>query len=111
MRHFAELTRGGQVRRIKQLAETALAAYELDHVGAFMAKLQLHAEHFIAPAGFLRNRWDYEGLSGKALGTDLEQSWTHLSREGRHILNAVGERVRSTMDLLGQEQAVFGLIH
>jgi Ser/Thr protein kinase RdoA (MazF antagonist) len=59
----------------------------------------------------LRNRWDYEGLSGKALGTDLEQSWAHLSREGRHILNAVGERIRSTMDGLGQERTVFGLIH
>jgi Ser/Thr protein kinase RdoA (MazF antagonist) len=88
-----------------------LGVKELERVGAFMAKLHLHAEHFIAPADFLRNRWDYEGLSGKALGTDLEQSWAHLSHEGRNILNAVGERVRSTMDRLGQERAVFGLIH
>jgi Ser/Thr protein kinase RdoA (MazF antagonist) len=88
-----------------------LGVKELEHVGAFMAKLHLHAEHFIAPAGFLRNRWDYEGLSGEALGTDLEQSWAHLSREGRHILDAVGERVRSTMDRLGNDREVFGLIH
>src|SRR5579884_4139845 len=32
MRPFAELTRGGQVRRLKQLAETALAAYDLGNV-------------------------------------------------------------------------------
>lgn len=88
-----------------------LGVKELERVGAFMAKLHLHAEHFIAPTGFLRNRWDYEGLSGEALGTDVEQSWAHLSSEGRNILDAVGERVRSTMDRLGQGQAVFGLIH
>src|SRR5436305_10436151 len=32
MRSFAELTCGGQVRRMKQLAETALTAYDLGDV-------------------------------------------------------------------------------
>jgi Ser/Thr protein kinase RdoA (MazF antagonist) len=88
-----------------------LGVKELERVGTFMAKLHQHAEQFIAPTGFQRHRWDYEGLTGKALGTDLEQSWAHLSQEDRHLLHKVGDIVRRTMDNLGQERAVFGLIH
>ena len=88
-----------------------LGAKELERVGAFLAQLHQHAEHFVIPAGFSRRRWDYEGLRSGALGTDLEQSWSHLSREERVILDAVGEKVQQTMHMLGEGREVFGLIH
>lgn len=88
-----------------------LGPKEMMRVGMFMAKLHRHAEHFIVPEGFFRPRWDYDGLRSGALGTDLEQSWRHLSREDRNVLDAVGERVRDTMRALGEERDVFGLIH
>jgi Ser/Thr protein kinase RdoA (MazF antagonist) len=88
-----------------------LGAKELERVGAFLAKLHQHAEHFVAPPGFSRRRWDYKGLRREALGTDLEQSWAHLSREDAALLDAVGERVQQTMQTLGEDRKVFGLIH
>lgn len=84
---------------------------ELEQVGVFMAKLHLHAERFSVPEGFVRPRWDYEGVRNKALGTDLEQSRAHLSQEEWAILKAVGKRVQHTMDVLGEGRDVFGLIH
>ena len=88
-----------------------LTVNELEHVGSFMAKLHRHAEHFVVPAGFFRKRWDYEGLRSEALGTNIEQSWAHLSPEDRTLLDAVGERVQQAMKGLGEGQEVFGLIH
>jgi Ser/Thr protein kinase RdoA (MazF antagonist) len=88
-----------------------LGTEELERVGAFMAKLHRHAEGFVAPPGFFRKRWDYEGLRSAVLGTDLEQSWAHLSREDRALLDAVGERVQQAMHVLGEGREVFGLIH
>ena len=76
-----------------------------------MAQLHQHAERFVVPAGFTRSRWDYEGLRSKTLGTDLEQSWAHLSREDRVLLDAIGEKVQRTMQALGEGREVFGLIH
>ncbi|MDQ6660891.1 MAG: phosphotransferase [Chloroflexota bacterium] len=88
-----------------------LGVKELERVGAFMAKLHCHAEHFIVPEGFFRKQWDYEGLRSGVLGTDLEQSWAHLSQGDRAILDAVGERVQHAMQTLGEGSEVFGLIH
>jgi Ser/Thr protein kinase RdoA (MazF antagonist) len=76
-----------------------------------MAKLHQYAQHFVVPEGFFRKRWDYEGIRSEVLGTDLEQSWAHLSDENRAILDAVGERVQQTMQSLGEGREVFGLIH
>ncbi len=91
--------------------DARLRGRQMERVGAFMAKLHRHAEQFVPPAGFFRKRWDYEGLRHEVLGTDLAQSWVHLSPEGRHIIEAVGERVQRTMQALGEGPDVFGLIH
>ncbi len=90
---------------------TRLAVNELERVGAFLAKLHLHAERFVVPAGFFRKRWDFEGLRSGVLGTDLEQSWAHLSREDRTVLDATAEKVQQAMQALGEGREVFGLIH
>src|SRR5439155_15470233 len=71
-----------------------------DCVGAFMVRLHNQAENYVVPAGFFRKSWDYEGLRSGVLGTDLEQSWAHLSPEEHQILDEVGERVQHTMHSL-----------
>ena len=88
-----------------------LGVQELARVGRFMAYLHRHAEQFYVPDGFIRPTWSYEGIHHAALGTDLEQSWAHLSSEDRTTLEAVGEQVQCTMQSLGQTREVFGLIH
>ncbi len=88
-----------------------LGGKELERVGAFLAQLHRHAEHFVVPEGFSRPRWDYEGLRSEALGTDLEKSWAHLSREARTVLDTVGEKIQHTMHTLREGRDVFGLIH
>jgi Ser/Thr protein kinase RdoA (MazF antagonist) len=88
-----------------------ISVKELERVGAFMAKLHHQAENFVVPKGFFRKSWDYEGLRSGVLGTDLEQSWAHLSLEDRQILDEVGEHVQHTMHSLGEGREVFGLIH
>jgi len=88
-----------------------LSVKALERVGAFMAKLHRQAENFVVSEGFFRKSWDYEGLCSGVLGTDLEQSWAHLSPEDRQILDEVGERVQRTMHSLGEGREVFGLIH
>lgn len=91
--------------------KSSLGVKELERVGVLMAKLHRCAQCFVVPKDFFRKRWDYEGLRSGALGTDLEQSWAHLSREERAILDAVAERVQQTMQTLGEGPEVFGLIH
>ena len=43
-----------------------LRPVDLVQVGRFMAQLHLHVQHFTVPEGFVRKRWDIEGLQGKA---------------------------------------------
>jgi Ser/Thr protein kinase RdoA (MazF antagonist) len=88
-----------------------LAPKEMERVGAFMARLHLHAKQFVVPEGFFRKRWDYEGIRSVMLGTDLERSWAYLSRDDRMILDAVSEKVQQAMNVLGEGREVFGLIH
>lgn len=83
----------------------------LSRVGAFMATLHNHAETFVPPAGFERPRWDYEGLRYQALGTNLEQSWAYLSPADRAVLEVTAKRVQQTMEALGEQRSIFGLIH
>jgi Ser/Thr protein kinase RdoA (MazF antagonist) len=90
---------------------TQLGPKELERVGVFLAKLHQQAEHYVVPEGFYRKRWDYEGLRSGVLGTDLEQSWAHLSAEDRVLLDTVGEQVQQTLRALGERREVFGLIH
>ncbi len=90
---------------------SSLSSIELERVGKFMAKLHLYVEHFAVPGGFIRKRWDLEGLRGAVLGIDPEKGRKHFSLEERKVLDATAERVQETMQALGEGPEVFGLIH
>ena len=88
-----------------------LRPVDLVQVGQFMAQLHLQVQRFTLPEGFVRKRWDIEGLRGKALGIDPEKGRRHLSPEQRRVLDAVADRVEQAMRALGEDREVFGLIH
>ncbi len=88
-----------------------LSATALERVGAFMARLHLHAVSFTPPAGFVRQRWDHAGLLGEALGVDPQKSRAALTERQRQIIDATAGRVREAMETLGEGPEVFGLIH
>lgn len=90
---------------------TRLSATALEQVGAFMARLHLHAESFKPPAGFVRQRWDLAGLLGEALGVDPHKSRAALTERQRQIIDDTAGRVRQVMQTLGEGPDVFGLIH
>lgn len=90
---------------------TQLGVRKMELVGAFMAKMHVYAEQFIAPPGFIRKCWDCQGIRSGVLGTDLAQSWVHLSAEQRTLLDAVERKVQWTMEALGEGRDVFGMIH
>jgi Ser/Thr protein kinase RdoA (MazF antagonist) len=90
---------------------TRLSATALEQVGAFMARLHLHAESFKPPAGFVRQRWDLAGLMGEALGVNPQKSRAALTSRQRQIIDDTAGRVRQAMGTLGEGPEVFGLIH
>ncbi len=90
---------------------TRLSATALERVGAFMARLHLHAASFKPPAGFVRLRWDHAGLMGEALGVDPQKSRAALTEHQRQTIDDTAGRVREAMDALGEGPEVFGLIH
>ncbi len=90
---------------------TQLGAREMERVGAFMARMHVYAERFVAPPDFFRKRWDCQGIRSEVLGTDVAQSWLHLSESQRTLLTATEQKVQRTMQTLGEGRAVFGMIH
>jgi Ser/Thr protein kinase RdoA (MazF antagonist) len=98
---------------------TRLGATALEQVGTFMARLHRHAvrpgsrhaEGFVPPDGFVRQRWDHAGILGRALGVDAQKSRAALAPHARRVLDATAERVREAMETLGEGPGVFGLIH
>jgi len=88
-----------------------LCPADLERVGMLMAQLHLHVQHFTLPPGFIRKRWDLEGLQGRALGIEPGRIRRHLSPQECRVLDTVAERVGQTMRTLGEGPEVFGLIH
>ena len=90
---------------------TQLGVREIERVGAFMAQMHVYAERFVVPPDFFRKRWDCQGIRSEVLGTDIAQSWAHLSAEQRSLLDAAEHKVQHTMQALGEGRDVFGMIH
>jgi Ser/Thr protein kinase RdoA (MazF antagonist) len=86
-----------------------VSAAAFGRVGAFMARLHLHAERFGSPAGFVRGRLDEGGLA--ELRAQFAAPGLSLSRDDRALIHDVLALIAAAMQALGAGQAVFGLIH
>lgn len=98
---------GRFVHHIQQLSLDMIA-----HVGAFMARLHQHAAHWTPPEDFVRGRVDLETLRDPAFGAiGLATGAPLLTKDDDAIITTTIERVAATLQVLGEESAVFGLIH
>lgn len=89
----------------------------LRRVGAFMAHLHRHAEGFVPPPGFVRDRQNTARLLGQWLTAPEERNRTWdgsrgpLSQEDEAVLDAAVATLRSAAEALRPQPGTFGLIH
>jgi Ser/Thr protein kinase RdoA (MazF antagonist) len=89
--------------------ESLIAMYRT--VGRIAAQIHAHSETWQAPARFVRPRWDREGCLGQ---NALWGPWSHLDvlePDERQVLNAAVAVLDRTLERLGQDRQVYGLVH
>ena len=87
-----------------------LTCEDMRAIGAYLGNLHSQAQ-FSFPADFKRHRLDYAGLFAVGSAYHVPRERDLLASQQREIFAAVGERVRSAMAQLDDEDAGFGLIH
>ena len=80
------------------------------HVGTLIARLHQAGRAFGKRKGFVRPRWDLDGLRGGALNIKPELVRTSLSSEQCEILDIVADEVHAVMLHLGEDKDAVGLI-
>ncbi|MDF5733787.1 MAG: phosphotransferase [Rhizonema sp. PD38] len=78
-------------------------------MGIFLAHLHQYNQQFTPPLGFVRPRFDEEGLLRTPI-IPIESNWP-VSQSDRAVLEAAGKKIRASMQYLSQEDDLFGLIH
>lgn len=86
-----------------------LAAFEL--LGTINAKLHRHAEHWTPPPGFVRQRWDLDGMLGEHALWGRFGDLAALTGAERALLSRAADAVRSDLARHGTAPDRFGLIH
>jgi Ser/Thr protein kinase RdoA (MazF antagonist) len=79
-------------------------------LGSYIARLHLHAEQFSPPEGFFRPRWDWETLFDES-ATYWRLAKVVLSREELAALRFSAERIKETLNAIGETSDQFGIIH
>ncbi|ETX07275.1 MAG: hypothetical protein ETSY2_12105 [Candidatus Entotheonella gemina] len=94
-----------------QFCDTQL--HYIEAIGRLMAQLHQYAAGWLAPDGFTRPCWDWNGLFGTGAGysTHGDRVWELTPLPYRELFQKVGDRVRAVMDQLGTAPEDFGLIH
>ena len=83
----------------------------LQRLGQSIGHLHNYSEHFRPSLGRIGRRWDWERVFGGQSIVGPASSWPLLSSDQQILFRATAERVRATMQRLGEEPSVFGLIH
>lgn len=83
----------------------------LGMVGRYMAEMHAHSESFQPPVGFVRPSWNWERLCSAQSALHTPAASRCFSQDDLALFEAAGERVRRTMEQLGEGRNVFGLIH
>lgn len=80
-------------------------------IGAVAARIRSHNEQWVAPSGFVRRRWDADGLVG--LDPHWGRFWevAQLSSGQRQLFARARERLHAELAALSTEGDRFGLIH
>jgi Ser/Thr protein kinase RdoA (MazF antagonist) len=86
----------------------------LRRIGAVLAQLHNHADHWHVPDRFVRIRWDHAAYFGNTMvygNVDAADVWTLLPLELRDVCARVADDVGAVMLTLGDGANVFGLVH
>ena len=86
----------------------------LHRLGAVLAQLHEHADHWQRPDGFIRIRWDHVAYFGNTMvygNIDAADAWKLLPVNLHRRFAEVADKVGGVMQQLGQGPEVFGLIH
>lgn len=94
-----------------QALDSVLDAERLVKAGRYMAELHNHSESFAPPSGFQRPRWDRNRLFGANSVLHMPGASRYFSSYELKLFEAAAERVSRTMQRLGEDREVFGLIH
>jgi Ser/Thr protein kinase RdoA (MazF antagonist) len=81
--------------------------------GRLMARLHQHAEHWQAPSGLAKRKYDWDGLFREdgGAGIPASEAWPLLPPNYVAPFEAVASRVKRVMNAWGKGPEVFGLIH
>ncbi len=81
--------------------------------GRLMAQLHNHAEHWQAPPGLTKRRFDPDGLFKDDAGAGLPNSeaWALLPENYLKPFKVVARKITQVMKALGKGPGVYGLIH
>ena len=80
-------------------------------LGATMAKMHNHAQHWQAPEGFTRHAWDVDGLTGDEPFWGRFWELPALDARQRDMMLEVRDKLRSQLAELGAAPDIYGLIH
>jgi Ser/Thr protein kinase RdoA (MazF antagonist) len=83
----------------------------LQHLGQCIGHLHNYSEHFRPSRGRTGQCWDWERVFGGQSIVGPASNWPLLSRDQQMLFRATAERVSATMQRLGDNPSVFGLIH
>ena len=87
---------------------------KLKSIGRLMARIHAHGQQWQPPSNFIRPRWDWRGLFGEGAGYSINNGakiWQLTPEPYRQIFQQVGDRVKQMMEILGEDENQFGLIH
>jgi Ser/Thr protein kinase RdoA (MazF antagonist) len=83
----------------------------LQRLGQCIGHLHNYSEHFHPSHGRVGQRWDWERVFGGQSIVGPASNWTLLSSNQQILFRTTAERIRATMQRLGDNPSVFGLIH
>lgn len=80
-------------------------------IGAEMARMHVLTDQWQIPSGFVRPRWDVDGLVGDTPFWGKFWEFSLCSAEDRHLLVALREKCRDWLMTFQRQGGDFGLIH
>jgi len=99
--------------RGREIRKEQVRPYHYRAQGRMMARLHHHAEHWQAPPGLAKRKYDWDGLFREdgGAGIPASEAWPLLPAEYVAPFEAVASRVQLVMDAWGKGREVYGLIH
>ena len=97
----------------RELSRDEIRPHHYRALGELVARLHQHAEHWQAPAGLDKRKYDWDGLFRQAGedGMPSSEAWELLPPEYKEPFEIVSKKVGQVMDRLGKGPNVYGLIH